>query len=89
MECLYAVTRHITVKQMECRHLIGDPQYQKDWDQSCVNELGRLSQGLVNKIKDTNTLFFILSYYPLQRKYRQRPKTGRLLRAPKSHIFVS
>mmetsp|Transcript_23989 Transcript_23989/g.52995 ORF Transcript_23989/g.52995 Transcript_23989/m.52995 type:complete len:102 (-) Transcript_23989:120-425(-) len=36
----YAVTQHITGKQMEYRHLIRDPHYKKDWDQSCGNELG-------------------------------------------------
>ena len=42
------------------------------------------------------TFVSVLSYYPLQKKYRQRPKKGRLLRAkgrllraPKSRIFVS
>ena len=44
---------------MEYRHLIRGPHYKKDWDQSCVNKLGRLAQGLGDNIKDTNTLFFI------------------------------
>lgn len=55
----YAVTHHITGKQMEYRHLIRNPHYKKDWDQSCANELGRLAQGLSDKIKGTNTLVFI------------------------------
>ena len=55
----FAVTHHITGKQMEYRHLIRDPHYKKDWDQSCANELGRLAQGLGDKIKGTNTLIFI------------------------------
>ena len=44
---------------MEYRHLIRDPHYKKDWDQSCANKLGRLAQGLGDKIKGTNTLVFI------------------------------
>ena len=44
---------------MEYRYLIRDPHYKKDWDQSCANKLGRLAQGLGDKIKGTNTLIFI------------------------------
>jgi len=35
-----AVTHHITGQQMEYLHLIRDPHYKKDWEQSCANELG-------------------------------------------------
>ena len=55
----YAVTNHVTGQQMEYRHLIRNPHYKKDWDQSCANKLGRLIQGLGDNIKGTNTLFFI------------------------------
>ena len=44
---------------MEHRHLIRNPHYKKDWDQSCANKLRQLAQGLRYNIKGTNTLFFI------------------------------
>ena len=44
---------------MEYPHLICDPFYKKEWDQSCANKLSRLAQGLGTAIKGTNTLFFI------------------------------
>ena len=55
----HAVTHPITGKQMEYRHLIQDPDFRDDWLLSCANELGRLAQGVGNRIKGTNTIFFI------------------------------
>ena len=53
------MTHHTTGKQLGYQHLIRDPFYKKDWDQSCANKLGRLAQGLGTAIKGSNTLFFI------------------------------
>ena len=44
---------------MEYRHLIKDPDFRNDWLRSCVNELGCLAQGVGNRIKGTNNIFFI------------------------------
>ena len=54
-----AVTHHITGKQMEYRDLIKDPHYRDDWLRSAANELGNLAQGVGNRVKGTNTIFFI------------------------------
>ena len=55
----FAVTHHLTGKQMEYQHLIRDDHYKGPWLLSGANELGRLSQGVGNRIAGTNTIFFI------------------------------
>jgi hypothetical protein len=47
---------------MEYRHLIKSAKHQDAWAHSFANELGRLAQGIANREKGTNTIFFI----PLQ-----------------------
>jgi hypothetical protein len=54
-----AVTHYKTGKQMEYKDLIRDDHYKMDWTKSAANELGRLAQGVGNRIKGTNTIFFI------------------------------
>jgi hypothetical protein len=54
-----AVTHYKTGKQMEYKDLIRDPHYQDDWMISSANELGRLAQGVGDRVKGTNTIFFI------------------------------
>ena len=44
---------------MEYRDLIKDPHHCDDWLRSCANELGNLAQGVGNRVKGTNTIFFI------------------------------
>jgi len=48
-----------TGKSLEYRHLIANPSTAKTWDHSCANEFGRLCQGVGNRVKGTNTLFFV------------------------------
>ena len=48
-----------TGKEMEYRHLIQDPEYKWVWTKSFANELGRLAQGVGNRIEGTNTITFI------------------------------
>ena len=55
----FAVTHHSTGKQMEYKDLIKDPYYRDAWLTSKANELGRLAQGVSNRFKGTNTIFFI------------------------------
>ena len=55
----FAVTHHLTGKQVEYRHLIRDDHYKGPWLLSGANELGRLAQGVGNRIAGTNTIFFI------------------------------
>ena len=54
-----AVTHHQTGKQMECRHLIKDPHCKEAWLHSCANESGSLAQGVGDRVKGTNAIFFI------------------------------
>ena len=44
---------------MEYKDLIKDPYYRDAWLTSKANELGRLAQGISNRFKGTNTIFFI------------------------------
>eukprot|EP01082_Thalassiosira_pseudonana_P012372 g11214.t1 g11214 contig5:382941-386300(-) len=48
-----------TGEVLEYRHLIRNPKYQKEWNTSCANEIGRLAQGIGKRIDGTNTMFFI------------------------------
>ena len=52
-----SVTHPITVQAQEYRHLIrGDKK--EIWGKSFANKLGRLAQGVGNRIDGTNTIFF-------------------------------
>ena len=55
----HAITHHTTGNKIECHDLISDPDYKDVWTHSGANELGRLVQGVANRIKGTNTIFFI------------------------------
>ena len=48
-----------TGASMEYRHLIKSPKHQAAWTRSFANEIGRLAQGIGNREKGTNTMFFI------------------------------
>jgi hypothetical protein len=54
-----AVIHPITGKALTYRQLDSDPQFKPIWNTSGVNELGRLSQGVGDRIKGTDTIFFI------------------------------
>ena len=41
---------------MEYRHLIKSPEHKVTWTTSFSNELGRLAQGVGDRIKGTNTI---------------------------------
>ena len=44
---------------MEYRHLIGNPRYRVLWRKSYGNEIGRLTQGMPDREKVTDTIFFV------------------------------
>ena len=44
---------------MDYHDLISDPDYKDILTQSVANKLGRLAQGVGNRIKGTNAIFFI------------------------------
>jgi hypothetical protein len=43
---------------MEYRHLIQQPDKKKAWEHSLTSELGRLAQGIKDRVKDRDTIFF-------------------------------
>jgi hypothetical protein len=48
-----------TGQSLEYRHLIKDEKTKHLWTRSFANELGRLAQGVADRHKGTNTIFFI------------------------------
>ena len=48
-----------TGKSLTYRQLIKHPDHAQQWNTSCANELGRLTQGVGNRIKGTNTAFWM------------------------------
>lgn len=48
-----------TGASMEYRHLMKSSKHEKEWKKSFANELGRLAQGIADREKGTNTIFFI------------------------------
>ena len=52
-----SITHPITGQDQEYRHLMNSNE-KKIWKKSFTNELGRLSQGVGNRIDSTNTIFF-------------------------------
>ena len=56
-----SVTHPITGQSQEYHHLIrGDKK--EIWRKSFANELGKLAQGVGNRIDGTNTIFFEKKY---------------------------
>ena len=58
-EVLAAVLNKETGELMEYRHLVGNPKYRKTWQKSYGDEVGRLAQGMPERVEGTDTLFFI------------------------------
>lgn len=54
-----AVLHPETGEAMEYRALVKNPNTQAIWTRSFANELGRLAQGVGNRIDGTDTIFFI------------------------------
>ena len=54
-----AIIDPISGASMEYRHLIKSPKHKVPWNTSFSNELGRLAQGVSDRIKGTNTIYFI------------------------------
>ena len=52
------VTHPTTGKTQEYRQLIWGPD-RDIWNKSFVNEMGRLAQGVGNRVKDTNIIFCV------------------------------
>jgi hypothetical protein len=46
-------------KVLKYRQLLTNPQYQVVWNTSSANEFGRLAQGIGNRVKGTDTIFFM------------------------------
>ena len=44
---------------MEYRHLIKSPKHKAPWNTSFSNKLGRLAQGVGDRVKGTDTIYFI------------------------------
>ena len=64
-----AIIDPVSGKSMEYRHLIKNKHTRKIWNNSFANELGRLANGVGNRIKGTNTIKFIpRNKVPLGRK---------------------
>ncbi len=51
-----------TGKLLKYRKLISHPKYREVWMHSSANEFGRLAQGVGNRIKGTDTIFFIFKH---------------------------
>ena len=48
-----------TGKTLEYRHLMAEEKSKRLWTRSFANELGRLAQGVGDRVKGTDTIFFI------------------------------
>ena len=46
-------------KLLKYRQLLTNPRYQLVWNTSSANEFGSMAQGVGNRIKGTNTIFFV------------------------------
>jgi hypothetical protein len=57
-------------KMLTYRKLITHPKYQEVWMNSSANEFGRLAQGVGNRIKGTNTIFFIHKHQVPQDRWK-------------------
>ena len=54
-----AVLDGSTGELLEYRHLRINPQYRQVWSKSFGNEIGRLAQGMPDRVDGTDTMFFI------------------------------
>ena len=45
-------------EMLEYRHLINRPEYGEVWGKLYGNEIGRLAQGMHNRVEDTDTMLF-------------------------------
>eukprot|EP00957_Ditylum_brightwellii_P211984 15366830-Ditylum_brightwellii.AAC.1 len=59
MHVVCAVTDKETGEDLEYCQLIKREKYSQTWKRSFANELGRLAQGVADRKKGTNTIFFI------------------------------
>jgi hypothetical protein len=57
--CACSIIDPDTGATMEYRHLIKSPKHKDEWAHSFANKLGRLAQGIGQREKGTNTIFFI------------------------------
>jgi hypothetical protein len=65
----YAVVDPDTGVSMEYKQLMQHPKTKSKWTHSFANELGRLAQGVGDRLKGTETIFFIpVSAVPKDRK---------------------
>jgi hypothetical protein len=62
---------------MAYRHLIKSDKHREAWAHSFANELGRLAQGIANREKGTNTIFFI-PHSQIPQKRRKDVTYGRI-----------
>ncbi len=65
-EIFDAETGHV----LKYRKLISHPKYREAWMHSSANEFGRLAQGVGNRIKGTDTIFFIHKYQVPQDRWK-------------------
>jgi hypothetical protein len=69
MHMANAVIDPETGKTLEYRHLMERAEYKTQWTQSFANELGRLAQGIGDRVQGTNTMFLIRhDQVPLDRR---------------------
>jgi hypothetical protein len=59
MELACPVLDPETGRMLEYRQLRRDPRYKETWERSAANDFGMLAQGVGNRVKGTNTIFFI------------------------------
>ena len=63
-----AVMDASTVKVLNYWLLRRNPKYKIQWDKSAANKVGRLADGVGNRVKETTTIEFIRKYnVPLSR----------------------
>jgi hypothetical protein len=67
-----------TGQAMEYRDLIKSPKTKATWTRSYANELGRLAQGVGNRMKGTNTIFF-MPYDDIPQDRRKDVTYGRIV----------
>lgn len=59
-----------TGELLEYRHLIRRPQHKEIWGHSFGNEIGRLAQGMKDRVKGTDTMNFIHKYEVPQDRFK-------------------
>jgi hypothetical protein len=70
MESANEVFDDATGKMLKYRKLITHPQHKEVWSNSSANEFGRLAQGVGNRIKGTNTIYFIYKHQIPQDRWK-------------------